>query len=440
MTEDSDKKPENSKKPAELPELRLKPGFRKSSASSDNNQAAQTQEPARNGPLTFDEMLELTSKAPKAPPEQMSAAPIKAAPPPKVASPPPPAPVPPPSARLTEQAVAAAPLPPSSTHPLTLQDQRPSFHDFSPSPPPQNVLLQMAPKKPDYSWLKKVGVGALGLIVALLTFAAIGSLFGGTKVLVKSKPTGADVYLHEEHVGKTPLTLELSEEMPVLKMEGYKPSKLPGFSTSDSGGKAKAYLVLEKAPLPVDWAGLPGGTRIWWNGAEGRPQSTTAGKHQVKVKPSGQSSFTWTANIPWNQGKSYPVGQVLAKELQKRPVLKLSLKGAAEANVIVKDGARFTTSVSLSKKTANLTLPHAGTYLIKVESTNRHRLFKEEVALKEGARESFEIALQRPRTAPAQPTYRPGNPAPYRPRPRANPRPVYHGGGGGGGQIAPPAF
>jgi hypothetical protein len=391
------------------------------------------------GPMTFDEMLELTTRSPQSASQQT--------PPPTaeqpVAHPTPP--VEPPA--IIEHPAPPTTQPPSSfdTAPITLgvpgaeRFEATSYPGFSPAPAPTN-LSQLLSDKPDRSWLKKGAAAVLGLFVVIALVLGIGSLFTGPiKVLIKSKPTGADVYLGEEHLGTTPLKVELPslDEKPELRLDGYKPQSMPEFKEPDSGEAGKVYVVLKKISFPLDWTALPKGTRVWWDGKESQPKTTVAGEHKVKVKPTDQSSFIWSLTIPWNNGEVYPIGSAMAKEIERRPVLKLSLSGTTKAEVIVKDGPRFTTTVSLTKTPSSVTLPGAGKYLVKVNSTNKHSSFKKEIVLKDGSKKSVDIALWQPRSAPAR-TYQRGSSAPS--RPRSNPRPTYTGASGGGSRIAPPSF
>lgn len=436
--------PQEPKKSVELPEIRLKPGYKKIAASMNPSEKNPPPKQERSSALSIDDMLAITGKASQAP-SQPATAPT---PPPAAAPPPPPAPPtpavpapPPPSFNLpkeTEPITVAPPPPIGDPEPFTLTAPQ-SF----PPRGSKNPLLALSEESRNQDRLKKGGLAvlALGLVVALVV--GIGSFFSGpTLVLIKSKPSGASVYLQEELLGKTPLEVELHdlEDRPVLKMEGYKPGSVPELKAES--GKAKTYVVLEKVPFSLDWAGLPKGTRIWWEGTEKMPDSTVAGEQKIKVKPEGQSSFLWTLKIPWKQGETFSIGQKVAEEIKKRPVLKLSLEGTSKAKVIVKDGPRFTTTVSLGKTPSAITLPAPGKYLVKVNGTEQHASFKKEISLKEGARESLKVALWQARSAPAPVRGGGGGRSWSRPAVRRSysPPPSYSGGGGGGGQIAPPSF
>ena len=83
----------------------------------------------------------------------------------------------------------------------------------------------------------------LGLLVL-----GISSLFSSpTTVLIKTKPEGVAVYLGEEHLGDTPVEVELTslENLPVLTLDGYKTQPVPPIQESE-GGEAKVYVVMEK--------------------------------------------------------------------------------------------------------------------------------------------------------------------------------------------------
>ena len=289
-------------------------------------------------------------------------------------------------------------------------------------------------------------MAAAGFVALVLLVWGISSLFSApTKVLIKTKPEGVAVYLGEEHLGDTPVEVELPdlENLPVLELEGYKTQPVPAIQEPEDG-ESKVYVVMEKLPFPLDWSGIPKDTRVWWEGSESKPETTVAGAHEVKVKPPGQSSFVWTVDTPWKNGEAFAVGKAVAAEVKKRPVLKLSLSGADKAEVIVKDGPRFTTTVSMKKGDSSVTLPGPGKYRVKVKATGAHSAFEQEVELKEGSKKSLAVALWQPVAAPAAApasSYSGGWSQPSYSQPRSAPRASYSGGGGGGaGRIAPPSF
>ncbi len=291
-------------------------------------------------------------------------------------------------------------------------------------------------------------MAAAGFVLLVLAVWGVSSLFSSpTKVLIKTKPEGVSVYLGEEHLGDTPVEVELTnfKYMPVLTLDGYKTQPVPPIQEPEDGETGKVYVVMEKLPFPLDWNGLPKNTRVWWEGSESKPDTTVAGAHEVKVKPPGQSSFVWSINTPWKKGESFAGGKAIAAEIKKRPVLKLTLSGAEKAEVIVKDGPRFTTTVSMKKGDSSVTLPAPGKYRVKVKATGAHSAFEQEVELKEGGKKSLAVALWQPVAAPsaAPASYSSGGgwSQPSYSQPRSAPPASYSGGGGGGGgRIAPPSF
>lgn len=424
-----------------FPEVRLKAGYRNPVGSSAPADSGAAEETRRDGPLSFDEMLEFTRGAKSTP----APAPARPSPPPAPPAPVYPTPTPP-----------AMPVPEPPAFAAISMDSEPIALNVSPPPPPpmhhipevRSPARLLAPQKSSSpERLKQGGLALLGFVTLVFIVLGVSSLFSGpTKVLIKSKPEGAAVYLGEEHLGDTPVEVEIHDldHMPVLELEGYKTQPVPQFKEPESGEPGKVYVVLERLPFPLDWEGLPKGAKIWWEGAESKPKTTVAGPHDVKIKPTGQSSFVWSVDIPWKDGQAYPIGKAIASELKKRPTLKLTLSGTEKAEVIVKSGSRFTQKVSLKKGASTITLPEPGKYRVKVKATNSYAAFDQEVELKEGSRKSVDVALWQPVAAPASPSYSGGGGGgwsqPSYSAPRSAPRASYSGGGGGGGRIAPPSF
>ena len=429
-------------RPTDLPELQLKPGFKRSDQSVISDTDGSSVPRSRTGPLTFDEMLAFTERSPEvAPPQSLPVEP--AAPKPVL------------STDLTqEHALPVRRLPTFDTAPITLESFPPvpihqvsfpspaSFSGLSPRKGGKNPLSLLSSEKREHAWFKKGAIVLMGLLAVVFLLGGVGSFFTRPlKVMIKSKPSGASVHLGEERLGETPLEVELQgpDEKPVLSLDGFESKAIPDFSIPESGKAGKVYVVLEKTPFPIDWTGLPKGTRVWWNGEEeGKTRSTVAGEHKIKVKPPGQSSFVWSATVQWNKGEAFHAGRGVAEEIRRRPILVLSLSGIDRAEVIVKDGPRFTTTVSLGQVAAAITLPGPGTYMVKVEGSHRNGLFQREIVLKEGSKKSVDIALWQAASAPARATYHPGSPSPS--RPRYNPPPSYPSSAGGRGRIAPPSF
>jgi hypothetical protein len=409
-----------------LPEIRLKAGFERPSPSSPSEVQDSPPEP-RSQALTIDEMLAISSghraqaaqeqPAPQAPPQvkQNSVWPLSA-------------PAPPP------------PSFPADTSPMTLSNTPSPFGQ----PKPINsghhrfrILRDLYETRP------RVVQGASAvLILAVIALTAVGILSVlrvPIKLRIESQPSAAKVYLGEELLGQTPLKLELAnlDEMPVLKLAGYETTVVPRPQKLKQGKQNIVSATLKGVNFPLDWSGLTDETRIWWEGTEKRPKSTVAGKYKIKVKPGRQSSFVHSIAIPWNNGQAFSIGRALTEEINRRPVVKLSLDGVSKANVIVKDGPRFTHTLTLGKTDSAVTLPGPGTYAVKVKGTNEHGPFEKSIKVKAGDRKTVEVALYQPPPA-ATHTYQPQRSS-YTPR-RSHPTATYRPGGNGVGTIAPPAF
>lgn len=435
--------PDSPKPPGELPELKIKSGFK--NPVKQNSRSSQSSQSSGSA-LSIDEMLAITGKSSSSDTSVGASDSV-----PTEAPTPPPAPMPvsAPPAPVRPQEMPPPPTPfPTNAEPMTLSapsmlPPEPMGMGSTPNPNPFSLAekkrglsdlfdkFELSPK------LLKGVAGAMALVLGLLLVASLGGFFNDpVKLLIKSKPSSAEVYLGDKLLGKTPLRTELSnlDEMPVLKLDGYETREVPKPKELKDGKVNKVFAKLQGVQFPLDWSGLPKDTRIWWEGAEGKPKSATAGEYKVKVKPKGQSSFIWTAAVLWNDGQAFNIGKSIDQELKKRPVIKLSISGAAKASVIVKDGPRFTQTVSLTKAGTGVILPGPGSYAVKVKGTNKYGAFSKDVKLKAGDRKSVKVALVAPQRRVA---------APSQGRPRYNPRPYraprrYHGGGGA--TIAPPSF
>lgn len=430
---EQDQPPEQPKKPGELPEIRLKPGYKWPSESRRSAEPSKSSESAQSssGSLSIDEMLEQVRSRRS---EDEAAAAEQ--------------PKPEPIAQDVMVMHEPEPPTPSSFKSSFPEDSNPIVLEAAaPPPPPANPLRLVPIEEEPTPWLK-IG-GAVFLVFGLIVSMVIASRFFSkpppTKVLIRSKPSKASVFLREEYLGVTPLVVEIEdpEVVPTLTLEGYETASMPPPVDSEDGGPKKAYVVFQQLSFPLDWAGLPEGAQVWWEGSESKPESVVVGDYKLKVKPAGQTSFSWVLSVPWNEGKAFPVGRAVAKEVEKRPVLKLSLSGVSKADVIVKGGKQFSETVTLGNKPSSVTLPKAGKYLVKVNGNYSHGSFEKEVTVKEGANQSLKVALSKP--APASSSGNSGggwsNSGGYsQPRGYSRP-PVYHGGGGGGpGRIAPPSF
>jgi len=450
-----------------FPEVRLKAGYKNPASPNAPADTASSEEPRRNGPLSFDEMLEFTRPGK---PQSAPSAGQPSSTSPTMSTPPPPRPMPPvpPPAEWAKPTPATSSTPPSpvSSAPGPAPqsfgsmptNSDPMVLNVAPPPPPQMAPLSdvrspaalLASRQHSGERKKQAAMAAAGFVVLVLLVWGISSFFSTpTKVLIKTKPEGVAVYLGEEHLGDTPVEVEIPdlEYMPVLELDGYKTQPVPPIQEPESGEAGKVYVVMEKLPFPLDWSGLPKDTRVWWDGSESKPDTTVAGAHEVKIKPPGQSSFVWSVNTPWKKGESFAIGKAIAAEVKKRPVLKLTLSGAQKADVIVKDGPRFTTTVSLKKGDSSVTLPGPGKYRVMVKATADHSAFEQQVELKEGSKKALAVALWQPVAAPAAApasSYSGGSGGWSQPsysQPRSAPRASYSGGGGGGaGRIAPPSF
>lgn len=443
-----DKPTEDSADSKALPELRLKAGFQGTKPSASSHQEAAPERTSQA--LTIDDMLAITKGRPSQPVQEES---ISQDVPVRPVAPPPAPPVSPPATPASPPAPPSPPPPPAfpaESTPLTLNSPPPAFAQpgpklgggFSANTPLGGTPGRFQFLQEFYETRPRVvqGVGAL-LVVGLVTLAVVGllgMLQHPVKLRIESQPNAAEVFLGDELLGQTPLKIELTDldEMPVLKLAGYETTEVPRPETIKPDKWNIVSAKLQGVSFPLDWSGLDEKTQIWWDGAETRPKSTATGTYKIKVKPPQQSSFVWSAKVPWKQGQAYPIGQAVAKEIAKRPVLKLSLSGVSQATVIVKDGPRFTHTLKLQKTASAVTLPGPGSYAVKVKSNAQHGSFEKTVEVQSGEKKGVQVALYRPRTQHRRVT----NSRPiYSPR-RSNPAPAYRPSGRSAGGIAPPAF
>jgi hypothetical protein len=312
-------------------------------------------------------------------------------------------------------------------------------------------------------WILAAGALLVATALAVPTSAFTGdaaALAPPTFVLT-SEPK-AEVFLGQERLGETPMLMRAEQvgDGLTLQREGFEPQTFALDKPLSQNRVERRQVVLNVAPVALDWTGLPANSKVMWQGKPATTESLATampGTYSLKVTAPDRPAVTVSVVVP-APGSGAPArvvtpGQQVAAALSQQPALSVTIKtGKAKGaklplavSVSQKGGGKFSQTASLDGKAASkIVLPGPGTYQIKVPASPTHQAFSKTVTAKAGASQALEIALTPvpPKVAVAQAPSAGGG---YAPEPvYYAPAPVYYsgggGGGGGGGRIAPPSF
>lgn len=393
----------------------------------------------------------------------------------QAAATPPPAPHASPLPR-PEAPLEPLPEPPVSTQaPPVVEAQVPvavRFEDAASSEPPAPApaAAERKGRRKALPWLLAAGVVAIGaaMVVPQSAFAPPAAPQAPVKFVLGSEPE-AEVFQGETLLGTTPLLLEPSQVGDGLRLRkaGFEDETFKLEIAPSQDLIAKYRVVLDPAAVPLDWTGLPGESKLVWQGQAATPRGLTSvmpGTYSLKVSSAGRPSVTVPVTVlaPGGpeSGTAVKVGAMVRQALEKQPALSMTFKsGKGKApklplavTVEQTAGGQFKGATRLEGKAASqLVLPGPGTYQVKVAATSTHKAFSQTVTVKDADRKAMELAL-----TPLPPKLKPKAPAVAAPPsgggggggytpPPYYPPPVYSGGGGGGGggggaSIAPPSF
>lgn len=192
------------------------------------------------------------------------------------------------------------------------------------------------PKRKVRLWLPVVGV-----LLAGAAFYAGPRVFkappepaelNDIRLVVSSNPP-SDVYRGEELIGPTPQTVIRMEQGEVLRLvkEGYVTQSV-GFHSARPEKVGRVIMNLSFLGIPLDWAGLPEGAEIVW---DGKPQPLTLlkeaspGEHLVKVILAEGPPVLFKFSLDPPQGaekqEPYMIGQQVVDQIGRRRTVAMQL-------------------------------------------------------------------------------------------------------------------